>query len=294
MAGAEASGKTQSDLAQRVTTVALVANERSGSSDPATRCAERLRALRRRGHELRHRGGRGGGRARAPTAWWWRAATAASRPWPRPRARRAFRSPWCRRARRTTSRAGSGFPTSSRRRAALLCTGRVLRPLELGWMNHERPFVNVASAGLPAPAAERASGLEGPARPARVRGGRAYAQGSARSRSPASWTVRWSASCSRARRGRSPWRPRARSAAGADAGGGGPVRRRARGGRDRGRAAARPRGARLPPADAARVTEPPARLPRALRPRRGAGARTARDFNVDGELVTRGRPASGL
>ena len=31
-----------------------------------------------------------------------------------------------------------------------------MRPLELGWMNDERPFVNVASAGLPAPAARRA------------------------------------------------------------------------------------------------------------------------------------------
>jgi diacylglycerol kinase family enzyme len=30
--------------------------------------------------------------------------------------------------------------------------------MELGWMNGERPFVNVANAGLPVPAAERASG----------------------------------------------------------------------------------------------------------------------------------------
>ena len=34
--------------------------------------------------------------------------------------------------------------------------GRQLRSLELGWMNDTRPFVNVANAGLPAPAAERA------------------------------------------------------------------------------------------------------------------------------------------
>ena len=51
-----------------------------------------------------------------------------------------------------------GLPDSSRRRAAWLCTGRSSRPLELGWMNDTRPFVNVASAGLPGPPAERASG----------------------------------------------------------------------------------------------------------------------------------------
>jgi diacylglycerol kinase family enzyme len=34
--------------------------------------------------------------------------------------------------------------------------GTRMRALELGWMNDDRPFVNVASAGLPAPAAQRA------------------------------------------------------------------------------------------------------------------------------------------
>ena len=51
------------------------------------------------------------------------------------------------------------------------CNGTRLRELELGWMNDERPFVNVASAGLPAPAARAARGLEAPARAARVRSG---------------------------------------------------------------------------------------------------------------------------
>src|SRR5919107_6198785 len=41
MAGTGASGKTQAGSAQTATTVALVANERSGASDPAL-CAERL------------------------------------------------------------------------------------------------------------------------------------------------------------------------------------------------------------------------------------------------------------
>jgi diacylglycerol kinase (ATP) len=36
--------------------------------------------------------------------------------------------------------------------------GSKLKSMELGWMNDTRPFVNVASAGLPAPAAERAGG----------------------------------------------------------------------------------------------------------------------------------------
>src|SRR5918997_3689535 len=35
-------------------------------------------------------------------------------------------------------------------------SGTTPRALELGWMNDERPFVNVASAGLPGPAAKRA------------------------------------------------------------------------------------------------------------------------------------------
>jgi diacylglycerol kinase (ATP) len=49
--------------------------------------------------------------------------------------------------------------------------GTELRELELGWLNRERPFVNVASAGLPAPAAERAGGLK------RLLGPLAYAAG---------------------------------------------------------------------------------------------------------------------
>jgi YegS/Rv2252/BmrU family lipid kinase len=49
-----------------------------------------------------------------------------------------------------------GIPDDLTEACGLAVHGSKLRPLELGWMNGERPFVNVASAGLPAPAAERA------------------------------------------------------------------------------------------------------------------------------------------
>ena len=49
-----------------------------------------------------------------------------------------------------------GLPDDLTAACRLAVHGTVLRPLELGWMNGERPFVNVASAGLPAPAAEHA------------------------------------------------------------------------------------------------------------------------------------------
>jgi diacylglycerol kinase (ATP) len=54
---------------------------------------------------------------------------------------------------------------------SLAVRGTELRELELGWLNRERPFVNVASAGLPAPAAEKAGGLK------RLLGPFAYALG---------------------------------------------------------------------------------------------------------------------
>jgi diacylglycerol kinase family enzyme len=53
----------------------------------------------------------------------------------------------------------------------LAVRGTQLRELELGWLNWERPFVNVASAGLPAPAAQRASSWK------RLLGPLAYAAG---------------------------------------------------------------------------------------------------------------------
>ena len=50
-----------------------------------------------------------------------------------------------------------GLPDGLAAACRLAVRGQKLRPLELGWMNDERPFVNVASAGLPAPAARHAS-----------------------------------------------------------------------------------------------------------------------------------------
>jgi diacylglycerol kinase (ATP) len=55
----------------------------------------------------------------------------------------------------------------------LAVRGTRLQEIELGWLNRERPFVNVASAGLPAPAAERASSWK------RLLGPLAYAMGAA-------------------------------------------------------------------------------------------------------------------
>jgi YegS/Rv2252/BmrU family lipid kinase len=50
-----------------------------------------------------------------------------------------------------------GLPDGLTAACRLAVRGQKLRPLELGWMNDERPFVNVARAGLPAPAARHAS-----------------------------------------------------------------------------------------------------------------------------------------
>jgi diacylglycerol kinase family enzyme len=49
-----------------------------------------------------------------------------------------------------------GLPDGVAAACRLAVRGARLRSLELGWMTDERPFVNVASAGLPAPAAEKA------------------------------------------------------------------------------------------------------------------------------------------
>ena len=51
-----------------------------------------------------------------------------------------------------------GLPDGITAACRLAVRGTKLESLELGWMNDERPFVNVASAGLPAPAAEKARG----------------------------------------------------------------------------------------------------------------------------------------
>ena len=172
MAGTEASGKTPGDLHAdandgRSGGKRTLGVERGGAlrRAPALRsaptcCASastrlddaaslRRRQARRSGRRRQHRPrGRRGGRGRASR---WRSC--------RPGTANDF-------ARRL------GLPDEISAACRLAVRGTKLESLELGWMNDERPFVNVASAGLPAPAAERARRLEGPARAARVRGGR--------------------------------------------------------------------------------------------------------------------------
>jgi len=154
MAGTGASGKTREGLAQATTTVALVANERSGAGNPAM-CVERLKSF---GSEVRRfdideldeavacgadrvvlAGGDG---SIAPVA---AAAGAAGIPLAVVPAGTA--NDFARRL---------GLPDGVTAACRLAVHGKRLRSLELGWMNDERPFVNVASAGLPVPAADHA------------------------------------------------------------------------------------------------------------------------------------------
>jgi diacylglycerol kinase (ATP) len=155
MARAGASGKTQELPARAAESVALVANERSGSSDPE-RCADCLRsfgvAVRRFDIEeieeavlsgvdrLVVAGGDG---SIAPVA---AAAGAAGIPVAVVPAGTA-----------NDFASRMELPEELSRACELAARGTTLRELELGWLNRERPFVNVASAGLPAPAAQRAS-----------------------------------------------------------------------------------------------------------------------------------------
>jgi diacylglycerol kinase (ATP) len=57
-----------------------------------------------------------------------------------------------------------GLPGDLAEACRLAVNGARLRDMELGWMD-ERPFVNVASAGLPAPAAQRAKAWKKPLGP---------------------------------------------------------------------------------------------------------------------------------
>lgn len=154
MAKAGASGKTHGEPARATTAVALVANERSGSSDPDA-CAARLeaagarvsrfdieqleRAVRSRPARLVVAGGDG---SIAPAA---AAAGAAGIPLAVVPAGTA--NDFAERL---------GLPSDLADACELAVNGTRLSELELGWINQERPFVNVASAGLPAPAARAA------------------------------------------------------------------------------------------------------------------------------------------
>ncbi len=169
MARAGASGKTHGELARASTTVALVANEGSGSSDPE-RCAACLEAfgprVKRFGIEqldaaiesnpsrLVVAGGDGSIAGAAA------AAGAAGIPLAVVPAGTA-----------NDFAARLGLPSELSAACELAVRGTRLRALELGWINQERPFVNVASAGLPAPAARRAGSWK------RLLGPLAYALG---------------------------------------------------------------------------------------------------------------------
>ena len=154
MARSGASGKARERLTEATRTVALVANERSGDSDPAV-VAERLRSfgaevrsfdIDEAGEAVASGAGRvvvaGGDGSIAPVA---AAAGAAGIPLAVIPAGTA--NDFARRM---------DLPDTLTGACRLAVQGRQLRSLELGWMNGTRPFVNVANAGLPAPAAERA------------------------------------------------------------------------------------------------------------------------------------------
>ena len=149
------SGKARGDVTRAATRVALVANERSGDSDPAL-CVERLHAF---GAEVEHfelddlddavsAGAErivvaGGDGSIAPVA-----AAAGEAGIPLAVVPAGTANDFARRMR---------LPHELTAACRLAVHGQRLRSLELGWMNDERPFVNVASAGLPAPAARHAS-----------------------------------------------------------------------------------------------------------------------------------------
>jgi diacylglycerol kinase (ATP) len=156
MPGTGASRKTPDDLTQTRTTVALVANERAGSNE-ATRCAERLRAF---GADVLHFGIAEIDEAAASGAD--RLVVAGGDGSIAPAAAAAGRAgiPLAVVPAGTANDfvQGLGLPTTISAACRLAVHGTRLRSMELGWMNDERPFVNVASAGLPVPAAERAGG----------------------------------------------------------------------------------------------------------------------------------------
>ena len=171
MARAGASGKTHEQAAHATATVALVANERSGSSDPE-RCAEYLRSFgaRVRRFDIEEIDEAivsgvdrvvvaGGDGSIAPVA-----AAAGTAGIPVAVVPAGTANDFARRM---------NLPEELAAACRLAVRGTRLQEIELGWLNRERPFVNVASAGLPAPAAERASSWK------RLLGPLAYAMGAA-------------------------------------------------------------------------------------------------------------------
>jgi diacylglycerol kinase (ATP) len=155
MAGSGASGKARGEVARATSTVALVVNERSGDSNPAL-LVERLRGFgaevtRFHINEIGDAVGSGvdrivvagGDGSIAPVA-----AAAGAAGIPLAVVPSGTANDFARRM---------GLPDGITAACSLAVRGQRLRSLELGWMNDERPFVNVASAGLPAPAADRAS-----------------------------------------------------------------------------------------------------------------------------------------
>lgn len=156
MAGTGASGKTPGDLTQTRTTVALVANEEAGSNDAAL-CAERLRAfgadvVRFTVDETDDAAASGADRlvvAGGDGSIGAAAAAAGRAGIPLAVVPAGTANDFARRL---------GLPDGITAACRLAVHGSKLKSMELGWMNDRRPFVNVASAGLPAPAAERAGG----------------------------------------------------------------------------------------------------------------------------------------
>jgi diacylglycerol kinase (ATP) len=159
MPGTEASGKAPGDLTRTRATVALVANQRSGSND-AAQCAERLRTF---GADVLPFGIEAADEAAASGAD--RLVVAGGDGSIGPAAAAAARAgiPLA------VVPAGTAndfarllrLPAGVSAACRLAVHGTKLRSMELAWMNGERPFVNVASAGLPVPAAETASGWKG-------------------------------------------------------------------------------------------------------------------------------------
>jgi diacylglycerol kinase (ATP) len=159
MARSGASGKTREQARQATTTVAFVANKRSGAGDPGL-CAERLRSFGAdvRLFDIDEAAGAvasgadrvvvaGGDGSIGPVA-----AAAGAAGVPLAVVPVGTANDFARRM---------GIPDSVTGACRLAVHGTKLRSLELGWMNDERPFVNVASAGLPAPAADHARSWKG-------------------------------------------------------------------------------------------------------------------------------------